>query len=54
MHIKAAESILAKAKMFADAGAVDKTVELRARAYVLEVQIELLKEKEKQKAKTGK
>ncbi len=53
-HMKAADTILDIAKMGADAARVPRYAVSLAKAYVLEVQNELLTEKEKQKAKSGK
>jgi hypothetical protein len=53
-HKEVADKLLKAADVKVIAGREPKSAGQQAKAYVLEVQIELLKEKEKQKAKPGK
>ncbi len=53
-HKKAADEIYLLANRVVDSGRADKFQALQAKAYVFEVQLELVKEKKRQKAKPGK
>lgn len=53
-HKKAADIYWQTAKTMQDAGRGFEYIVIQAKAYVVEIQIELLKEKERQKAKPGK